>query len=119
MTHERQDFNCPLLHPLWFSLGSAVLRGSVVKKSYAALLASLSAKTDRLSIVSVGLRSGKHHCCNAVAGAVERSQHLESIEVRHEQIKHEDVGMVSLHHIQGLLTVGRRAFDLKIFLRRQ
>src|SRR3954468_7934607 len=56
-------------------------------------------ETDCLSIISIGFGSGKDHSGYEVAGAVECAQNLEPIKVWHEQVKHQDFGMVALHHV--------------------
>ena len=70
---------------------------------------SASAEANDLHEVALVLRAREHDARDAVARAIERAQHIESIEVWHEEIEHEHVGRMLLHQLQRFLSVGRSA----------
>jgi hypothetical protein len=60
-----------------------------------------------LGVVGLGLRGSEDDSGYASTVAIQSAQDLKAVEVRHKEVEYEDVWVVLLHHLEGVLAIGR------------
>ena len=109
--HEQMSKLRKLVRERKFAVSHGVDGGKELLRTVALENQAACAQLDRLRIVQFVLRTGKYHGRHAAVGPVESSHDFKSVSFGHEEIKHEHVGMVLLHELQGFLAVAGPALD--------